>query len=114
MATLTKVTGPTAYATAMIKAVWTAYSGSGNDDVVLTGRDILLVRNVAGVAKTFTLTSQTDPYGRTGHITAQSLDAGGYYLFGPIPTIGYANSAGKLLIAGEDTNIEFCVFTLHP
>lgn len=113
MATLTKVTGPTAYPTAAVVATMTASTPAG-DVVTLTGRDILIIQNTGAGARTVTITSQADPYGRTGHITAQSLAAGAIVVFGPIPQLGWADASGQLNLASEHAEIKYCVMTLHP
>lgn len=112
MAVLTKITGPGAYATAPVAVAFTASTPAG-DTVVLTGRDILLIRNTGAGARTVTITSQTDTFGRTGHVTAFSLPAGTFAIFGPIPTLGWADSSGNLNLASEHAEIQYAVVTLH-
>lgn len=113
MALLTKVEGPTAYPAAAIVAAMTV-STPGGDTVLLTGRDILIIQNIGVGARTFTITSQNDPFGRVKHITAQSLAAAGIAVFGPIPQLGWADSTGLLNLASEHAEIKYCVMTLHP
>lgn len=112
MATLTNTTGPEAYPTTLTEFLWTASTPAG-DDVVLTGNDILLVWNTGAVQRTFTITSQPDPYNRSGNITAQQLEAGEFAVFGPIPLNGWADGNRKLNLASSNAEIKYAVITLH-
>lgn len=112
MAALTKVTGPGPYATSPVEFTFAASTPAG-DTIALTGREVLLVQNSGAGARTFTVTSQVDPFGRTGHITAYSLGAGEFAIVGPIPTLGWADSAGLLNLASEHAEIKYAVITLH-
>lgn len=113
MPTLVKTTGPEAYPSAATEFLWTASTPAG-DDVVLTGNDILLIWNSHGANPyTVTVTSQPDIYNRTGHITAYSLAAGEFAVFGPIPLHGWADGNRKLNLASENAAIKYAVITLH-
>ena len=111
MPTLTKITGPIAYPAALINCVYTASTPAG-DDVVLTGNDILLIRNNGVGARTVTITSQADPFNRLGHITTFSVLAGQTVIFGPIPMLGWADANRKLNVASEHSEITYSVVTL--
>lgn len=63
-----------------------------------TGREVLLVRNTAGGAGTFTLTSSANDLRRLGTITAYSVGAGlvSAFWFGNLA--GWDQGAGKIYI----------------
>jgi hypothetical protein len=94
---------------------FTAYSGSGRDTVpVPTNGMLLLVQNanVSG-AKTVTIYSTADGYGRTADITAFSIPANTIVARKFTPR-GWENALGSGLIevAGEDTDVKFAVIPL--
>lgn len=112
--TITKTAGPSPYPATATEFLWTAGDVGNGNDVVLTGKDILLVWNSDGaVQRTFTITSQPDPYGRSQHITAQALDAGEFAIFGPVPLSGWADANRKLNLASSNAAIKFAVITLQ-
>jgi hypothetical protein len=70
------------------------------NQVDCTGKELLFVQNTDSGAGTVTIAGKADEYGRTGSITAYSLGAGEFAVFGPFPTDPFAQvtPAGKLLI----------------
>jgi hypothetical protein len=94
--------------------IWTAAGADFADGAsfVLTGRELLLVRNDNAAAQTITISSVKDPYNRTGDITAYSLGPGEYAMFGPFPRDGWAQADGKLYFAASAANVYFAVIRL--
>lgn len=73
-------------------------NANGNQ-VVSTGKEIVLVRNNSGgAAGTVTITSTVDELNRTGHITAYSLANGDIAMLGPFSEKGWKQSDGYLYI----------------
>ena len=100
---------PASVAINTLDVTWTASDASNNNKFAATGRDLLLVRNVAVGAKTFTLTSQYNAYNRLGTITAYSLGASEVAMFWFGNTAGWADSSGNIILDSEDANIEYAV-----
>lgn len=112
MAVLTKQVGPQKYAAAANEFTFQAAELAG-DSVVLTGREILLIQNGGAAPATFTIFSTPDKYGRTKDIAAQSLAAGEFAIFGPVPLEGWADSTRALLLDASAVDIKWAVITLH-
>ncbi len=113
--TAVKTPGSTNYTGTAI--TWVAATISGDplkEMVTLTGKQLLLAKNThATVAKTVTVTSVNDAFGRTTDVAAVSIAALAYRIFGPFDLAGWKQSAdGKLYFEGESTDIEFVVLTL--
>ena len=108
---LTKTTAPGGFPTTGTVATFEAADPTNKNSFVMTGRETLLVRNVhATDPKTVTINSAADEMGRTGDITALSIDAGDVVVLGPFKDkTGWAQTGGVLHLEGETTDIEFCV-----
>ena len=84
------------------------------DTFVCTGRELLLVNNTDAGATTITITSVADETNRTEDITAYSLAAGDFAVFG----VGLTNSkgwmsVGRLIrITVSDANLKVAVLRL--
>jgi len=102
------------YGTAGLALTFTAADASNGNQFTLTGREILIIFNAhATSAKTVTLTSAPNSKGRTGDITAQSLTAQTYYVFGPIKDkAGWAQAGGVLYLDAQDNNIQYAIIDL--
>jgi hypothetical protein len=93
---------------------WTAADTANGNQFTLTGRELLLVRNVG--AGTHTVTFQTvavdgrqDPL----HNTAINITAGAYVLFGDFELRGFRQSDGKLYVSANHAEIEFLVIRVR-
>ncbi len=81
--------------------------------VLLTGFEILLVYNANVAAQTVTISSVADDLNRTGDITAYSIGAGEYAVFGPFKEKGWQQSASKkLYFAASAADVKFAVLKL--
>jgi len=81
--------------------------------VPLTGRELVYARNTGAGARTITITSVADDFGRTGDISAYSLAAGEECLFGPFTTKGWQQSAdGKLYLTAEHAEVKLLVIKI--
>lgn len=78
---------------------------------VITGKELLLVRNGAVTAQTVTISSVADEKGRTGDVTTYSIGASEYAVFGPFKKAGWAQAAdgNKLYFAASAATVEFAV-----
>src|SRR4030042_468228 len=85
----------------------------GNGNQFTAGdNDLVIAYNSGATAHTITITSSNDPYGRTKNITAYSLDAGEYAVFGPLKQTGWVQSTGKILISANHAEIKFIIVQL--
>lgn len=86
---------------------------SNKEEVVLTGKELLLVRNVhATTPFTITINSVDDQFNRKEDVTTYSLGALEFAMFGPFLQPGWRQTNGKLNFEGSDVSIEFAVIKL--
>lgn len=85
---------------------------ANKNQVALTGKEMLIVRNDNAGAQTVTINSVADSYARTGDITAYSIGAGEYAFFGPFPVAGWRQTDGNLYLEGSHADIKFAVIKL--
>jgi len=78
---------------------------AGTDTFKPTGRELLEIENTGAGAHTFTLTTVTDPQGRTNDVTAYSLGAGlkAYFWFGA--TSGWKDGSGNVSLTGSNAEL---------
>jgi len=84
---------------------------NGNE-FALTGREIILARNDDAGAQTLTISSVDDQYNRDGDISAYSIGAGEYAVFGPIPLHGFRQSDGMCYLDVSDANIKIAIIRI--
>lgn len=90
----------------------TAADAVNYNEVVASGNDLVIAHNTGGSAYTVTITSAADPYGRTGDISAYSLGAGEYAVFGPFRNLGWMQTDGKLYFQASNAAVKFGVVRL--
>jgi hypothetical protein len=90
----------------------TAANISDKNQVACSGNDLIIAHNTGAGAHTITITSYTDPYNRTGDITAYSLGAGEYAIFGPFKALGWQQADGKIYFEANDAEVKFGVVAL--
>lgn len=114
---LTVVAAPSAYerdtANTPIDPGYEAADVANGNEFRSTGRELVLVRNVDGVAPhNVTVTSQpASRTGRLGHITATVIPLNGFMVFQIFPRDGW-ESGGLIAISGDNVNIEFAIVRL--
>jgi hypothetical protein len=91
-------------------------TGLGNYTPLVENKTTIWVKNGhATDAKTVTITSVADTFGRTGDVAAYSLAAGELAPFGPFKAAGWSHGAGTtggIWIDGSSTDIKVAVVTL--
>jgi len=75
-----------------------------------TGRQLLLVRNTDASAQTVTITS-VPRNGRSGDVTAYSLAAGEFAIFGGFDRAGFSQSDGTVRVEASDGTVECAVIS---
>ncbi len=83
-----------------------------DEQTTLTGREIVLVQNTTGGALTCTFTSTVDIFSRTGDITAYSVGANEFAMFGPFEQAGWIQTDGNLYFSGSAVGLEFAIIRL--
>ena len=91
----------------------TAADTGNKNKCTLTAKVALIAHNTGGSANNITVTSVSDPYGRTEHITDYSLGAGEYAFFGPFEPRGWIQSDGKLYFEADSADVKFGVVQLE-
>lgn len=110
--TLPKVSSPGPYPTSVQAVTMTAADVTNKNQVLLTGREIVLIQNTDTVARTVTITSTPDPQGRSGDITAASVAAGAIAVVGPFGLPGWIQPDGYLYLEASNAAVKFGVITL--
>jgi len=91
----------------------TAANATDKQEVVMTGKDLIVAHNTGAGARTVTITSVADGRNkRTGDITSYSIGAGEYAVFGPFEKAGWMQSNGKLYFEAEHAEVKFGVVAL--
>ncbi len=111
MAAFTPVNTPGAYATAGQNTTPVA-SSAGADTFVMGSADILIAENSGASAHTVTVSSVVDPFNRTQDITAHSVPAGQWGIFGPFKPTGWRQSSGNLNIASNHAEIKWVILRI--
>lgn len=110
---LTPTAAPGCYVSAPTQLTWTAADVANKNSVALTGRELLLIRNSSTTAaRSVTITSVPDQYGRPGDIAAFSVPIGAMYVFGPVLHPGWMQPDGRLYFEADNAEIQFCVLRL--
>jgi hypothetical protein len=94
-------------ATQMTTLTWTAIDIVNTNSITMAGRKMMLLfRNDDVAAKTITISSSENPYGRSADVTAFSMAAGAYAtrIFEPV---GWEQTLGSrnMIITAEDADI---------
>ena len=90
---------------------WAAADDTDKNDVALTGREILLIRNDNAGVQTVTIQSAPDPFGRERDLVFTDIAAGAYAVGGPFPKAGW-DIGGKLQIDASVADVMFAILRL--
>ena len=112
--TLVKTVAPGAYAADGVALTMAAADVANKNRFVPTGKELVIAynSNAAATARAVTINSSADQYGRTGDITADSIAAGAYHIYGPFPLDGWKQSGGYIHLEADNAEILFGVVTL--
>jgi hypothetical protein len=92
-----------------LDVVFEAGDSSNKNKFKTTGKEVVLIQNVAVAAKTVTFKSVADERNRKGDITAYSLGASEFMLVGPFPLVGWADGNGEVIVEPESVDVKFLV-----
>jgi len=109
---LTKSTAPGGYAAAGVAVTMTAADVSVQNRFVATGKELVVAHNTDSGAHTVTITSSTDPRGRSGTISAESIAAGAIRVYGPFPLLGWVQTTGYVHLEANSALVKFGVVVL--
>jgi len=113
--TVQQMLGPfAAYGAGLADFTFAAGTITDGDTFVCTGREILLVQNSDAAPQTITITSVDDEKGRSEDITAYSMAAGDFAVFGIGLTnsSGWKSSSGTVRITVSDADMKVAVLRL--
>jgi len=105
-------TKTSAYTAGAADVTMTAADAANYEEVAFTGKQIIIAHNTGVGACTVTVTSVVDDQGRTGDVSAYSLAADDYAVFGPFGLEGWRSSGGKLYFQASAADVKFGVVTL--
>jgi len=86
---------------------------ANKNQAVLSGNDVVVAHNTGVGAVTLTISSVADQHNRTGDITAYSIGAGEYAVFGPLKSLGWMQSDGKLYLEASSADLKLGVVALR-
>lgn len=100
--------------TALSALTFAVADASNGDQVLLTGREIIIAYNShASTTYTLAVTSVADPEtGRTGDISATNIAAGAFKMIGPLASEGWRQTDGYLYLNANNASIQFAVIRL--
>lgn len=112
--TVQNITAPFGAITAGSADFTLAAGSTDGDTFVCTGREILIAFNSGVSAYTVTITSVDDEKGRSEDITAYSLAAGDYAVFGVGLTNsqGWKSTSGTIAVDVENVAVKWAVLRL--
>lgn len=77
-----------------------------------TGREVVLARNVGASTRTITVTSQTDPYGRTKDVNAVNIATNVYAVLPFFAITGWRDANGYITVTASHAEVELAVLHL--
>lgn len=112
-AALTATAVPNPYAATGTLIAWGAADTSNKNQIVLTGRELVIAWNSGATSRTVTVTSVADRYGRTKDIAAQAIAPGEHivYACGLSPE-GWQQADGNLYLEATHAEVKFGVLKL--
>ena len=89
---LTKSIAPGNWGAALIEVTLTAADVGNQNEFLCTGNELVVAYNSGVAQRTLTYVSTNDPQGRSGTITAETIEAGEVKIFGPVKNPGWMQS----------------------
>lgn len=102
---LTKTTAPGAYAAAGAAVTLAAADVANGNQFAASGKDLIVAYNSGASSHTVTITSVNDSLGRRGDITAESIAAGAFRIYGPLPSAGWSQSDGTIQVSANHAEV---------
>ena len=110
---LTKSIAPGNYPAAGVAVTFTAADATNKDQFVFSGGELVIANNTGATSRTVTLTSVANSKGRVKHITADTLAAGAFKMYGPFKDkTGWAQSGGLFYLEASHAEVKFAVVKL--
>ena len=110
---LVKSTAPGSYPTAGVVVTFTAADATNKDQFVFSGNELVLAQNTGVTSRTVTLTSVANAKGRVRHITADTLAAGAFKMYGPFKDkAGWVQAGGVFHLEASHAEVKFSVIKL--
>lgn len=110
--TLTKTTPPGSYDDAGVLLTMTAANTTDLNQFAPSDKDLVIAHNTGVTARTVTITSAPDEYGRVGHITAHNIPAGEIHIFGPFEVEGWRQADKFIYLQASHADVKFGVIAL--
>ena len=110
--TLTKTNAPGGYSGSGTAVTMTAADATNKEEFVSTGRELVIAQNTGVGARTVTINSVDDSFGRAEDITAESIAAGAIRVYGPFPTAGWQQSGGKINLEASHAEVKWGIIVL--
>lgn len=111
---LTPDQAPGSYPSAMATLNVNAGDAGNGNQFTMVGGELIIAQNTGAGARTITLTSFNDPYGRLGTITTQSIPAGAFRMIGPMELLGWQQIDGKFYINVEHAEVKLAIIRTRP
>lgn len=100
------------YGSTLVALTMAAADTTNQNDFVAEGDDLIVIHNTGGSPYTVTINSVADPFGRTQDVNAVSVPAGEYRIFGPLKTLGWMQSTGKIHLEASNAAVKFGIIKL--
>lgn len=110
--TLTPTQAPGSYAGTGVAVIMTAADAVNLNQFRASGKDLVIVQNTGIGGHTFTVTSEPDPYGRSGDIAAEAIAAGEIRVVGPLEVEGWMQPDGNVYLQADSNEVKFGVLRL--
>jgi len=110
--TISPISTPAPYAPSSNTLTFTAADDVNGNQVLLTGREIIIAYNSDSVDHTITVSSVACPHDRTGDAT-KTIAAGEYELFQMFPTLGWQQADGYLYFSSDSATVKFVVIKVR-
>jgi hypothetical protein len=110
---ITPTAVPARYSSNGAQITWVNGDTVNNHAFVLTENQVLLAWNAdAAAARTITITSAPDVYGRTKDITAYNMAFGTIHVFEPFKQAGWLQADGTVYVSVSNAAVKLAVLTL--
>lgn len=110
--TVTSAAG--AYPSAGVTVTFIAADTTNKNQGLMTGDELLIARNTGASSRTVTVESVANVRGRLGSISAESIAAGAYRIYGPFThKEGWVQTGGYLFFEANHVEVEFAWIKLN-